>query len=422
MNDKEQSLVPELRFPGFEGKWELKAISEVLFERNEQFPEDDEYPLMAFVSKIGVTPKGEKYDRGALVKDAKSKKYKRTELGDFIYSSNNLESGSIGQNSLGKACISPVYSIFGVKENVDKSFIGASLTRPQFISQMVKYRQGVVYGQWKIHESEFLKMTVLLPSFPEQQKIAECLSSLDDEIAGEQEKVEVLKLHKKGLMQQLFPQNGQTTPSKRFPGFEGEWEMKTLGEVAERCSLRNHDLSETRVLTNSATGGVVDQSAYFDRNIAVKENTDNYHIVEKDDFVYNPRVSSSAPVGPISRNKVGRGIMSPLYTIFRFKSEHIDFMEHYFNTSLWHKYLREVANVGARFDRMAISTSDFYAMPLFLPSLPEQQKIADCLSSLDDEIKAQQDKVEALKERKRGLMQKLFPKMGEYTILLTHKR
>lgn len=197
---------PRLRFPGFEGEWEEKKVSACLEERNEQFPETEDYPLMAFVAEKGVTPKGEKYDRSALVKDAANKKYKRTEFGDFIYSSNNLESGSIGFNTYGSACISPVYSIFKSKNNVDSTFIGTLLTQKRFISEMVKYRQGVVYGQWKIPEKEFLEIKISLPSISEQQKIASCLSSLDDLIAAESAKVEALKDHKKGLMQQLFPQ------------------------------------------------------------------------------------------------------------------------------------------------------------------------------------------------------------------------
>ena len=208
---------------------------------------------------------------------------------------------------------------------------------------------------------------------------------------------------------------GKLVPELRFPGFEGEWEMKRLGEIADRCNFRNKDKAETRVLTNSATEGVVDQNAYFDKDIAVKENTDNYHIVDRDDFVYNPRISTSAPVGPISRNKLGRGIMSPLYSVFRFKSENIDYLEHFFSTTLWHKYLKQVANYGARFDRMAISTEDFYAKPIFVPSLPEQQKIAECLSSVDDLIQAEADQLQALKDHKKGLMQQLFPQEGETT-------
>jgi type I restriction enzyme S subunit len=197
---------PRLRFPEFTGEWEEKSVGDCLEERNEQFSESSEYPLMAFVADKGVSPKGEKYDRSALVKDA-NKKYKRTEYGDFIYSSNNLESGSIGFNKYGSATISPVYSIFKSRNNVNPVFIGTLLTQKSFISEMVKYRQGVVYGQWKIPESEFLKIKIFIPQTPtEQEKIASSLSALDDQIAAETEKLTALKDYKKGLMQQLFPQ------------------------------------------------------------------------------------------------------------------------------------------------------------------------------------------------------------------------
>jgi len=202
-------------------------------------------------------------------------------------------------------------------------------------------------------------------------------------------------------------------PILRFPGFEGEWEVKTLGEVASKVNRRNRNLEVSRILTNSATEGVIDQEEYFDRSIAVKENTDNYHIVELDDFVYNPRISVSAPVGPISMNKVGRGIMSPLYTIFKFHSGHIPFFEQYFKTNIWHSYLKGIANFGARFDRMNITTEGFFNMPLLIPSLAEQQKIASCLSEMDETISVQEKKVEALKAHKQGLMQRLFPCNGE---------
>lgn len=139
--------IPQLRFPGFTGEWTKYKLGECFDERNEQSPESSDYPLMAFIAGKGVAAKGEKYDRSALVKDASNKKYKRTELGDFIYSSNNLESGSIGLNRYGKACISPVYSIFKAKKGFDPYFIGPILTQKSFISEMIKYRQGVVYGQ-----------------------------------------------------------------------------------------------------------------------------------------------------------------------------------------------------------------------------------------------------------------------------------
>jgi len=209
--------------------------------------------------------------------------------------------------------------------------------------------------------------------------------------------------------------NNSNTPRLRFPGFTGEWEEKKLGDLANKQNKRNRNLEVSRVLTNSANAGVVEQSEYFDRDIAVKDNTANYHIVELEDFVYNPRISTAAPVGPISINKVGRGIMSPLYTIFRFHTGSIPFYEQYFQTTNWHPYLKSIANFGARFDRMNITSEGFFDMPLLLPTPAEQEKIASCLKAMDELIALQGQKVKALKERKRGLMQQLFPQPGETT-------
>ena len=184
--------------------WEEKKLSDVLKERNMQTPISGEYPLMAFVAYKGVAPKGDRYNREFLVSDAKSKKYKQTQLGDFIYSSNNLETGSIGLNLYGSASISPVYSIFETRDGYSHQFLGTYLTRKKFIYQMVRYRQGVVYGQWRIHESEFLKIEEKFPCTWEQQKIAAFLATLDDKIITEKSKLTATKQFKKALLQRMF--------------------------------------------------------------------------------------------------------------------------------------------------------------------------------------------------------------------------
>lgn len=160
--------------------WEQRKVGELLIERNEQAPMNEEYPLMAFIANEGVAPKGERYDRSSLVTDTENKLYKRTEFGDFIYSSNNLETGSIGLNKYGKACISPVYSVFHPTGIADSNFLGRRLVRKDFINSMVKWRQGVIYGQWRIHESDFLKIDIPVPSVEEQRQIGTFLDYLDN--------------------------------------------------------------------------------------------------------------------------------------------------------------------------------------------------------------------------------------------------
>ena len=196
--------VPEIRFSGFTADWEQRKVGELLEERNEQAPMSADYPLMAFIANHGVAPKGERYDRSALVNDETGKKYKRTEFGDFIYSSNNLETGSIGLNKYGNACISPVYSIFKSTGKAELDFLGRRFLKKDFINEMVKWRQGVVYGQWKIHETDFMKIQVTIPNMEEQKEIGQYFDYLDHLITLHQHKCEELQNIKKFMLQNMF--------------------------------------------------------------------------------------------------------------------------------------------------------------------------------------------------------------------------
>ncbi|MYB36912.1 MAG: restriction endonuclease subunit S [Gammaproteobacteria bacterium] len=202
-------------------------------------------------------------------------------------------------------------------------------------------------------------------------------------------------------------------PKLRFAEFldEPPWERLPLRKLAKRIIQRNFRGANLKALTNSAEHGVVDQREYFDKGIAT--NTDNYFIVEAGDYVYNPRSSAIAPVGPISKNEIGTGVVSPIYTVFRFRSDDNGFFAHYFRSSHWHGYMRRVSNTGARHDRLSITNDDLMRMPIPTPMLREQRKIADCLDSLDDLITAEGRKIDALRKHKQGLMQQLFPKPGE---------
>jgi type I restriction enzyme S subunit len=195
--------VPMVRFSGFSGDWEVRKLGEMLIERNEQIEESEEYPLMSFVGNVGVVPKGEQYDRSFLVKDS-GKKYKKTELNDFIYSSNNLETGSIGFNNTGNAVISPVYSIFFSNSDSESQFVGLLSKSKDFINKMIHYRQGVMYGQWRIHEKDFLKIKILSPSIAEQNRIIQFFHLLDQQIAAQAQKLTQMQNLKKAYLQKMF--------------------------------------------------------------------------------------------------------------------------------------------------------------------------------------------------------------------------
>lgn len=204
-------------------------------------------------------------------------------------------------------------------------------------------------------------------------------------------------------------------PQLRFPEFldAKSWSFQTLAKLARRSTQKNTDGEVIRVLTNSAEFGVIDQRDFFDKDIATQGNLEGYYIVEDGSYVYNPRISALAPVGPISKNRIGLGVMSPLYTVFKFNDARNDFYAHYFKSTHWHQYMRQASSTGARHDRMSISNDAFMSLPLPVSTPDEQQKISDCLSSLDELIIAETLRLDALKLYKKSLMQQLFPRVGE---------
>lgn len=205
-------------------------------------------------------------------------------------------------------------------------------------------------------------------------------------------------------------------PKLRFPGFTEDWEQRKLSDISTKVTTKNVDVHYTETLTNSAEQGIISQVDFFDKEISNKDNINGYYIVENNDFIYNPRISILAPVGPINRNKLNRtGIMSPLYTVFRASKVDLGFLEWYFQSNHWHRYMKLNGDSGARADRIAIKDSTFFEMPIKTPvNIKEQVLIGETLEKFNQYITLHQRKLENLKLKKKALLQKLFPKNGEY--------
>ena len=183
--------------------WEECTIGDFLASKSIKQLPTEEAPLMAFTATGGVCDKGERYDRGFLVKDASTKLYKRTDYGDFIYSSNNLDVGSIGLNLYGSAVISDVYEIFSIN-GADPWFISEVIQQKPIMRDILKYRQGCLYGQYRIYAEDFLSVKIRIPSLPLQSKIGTLISQVESKILAEQGLLDNLEKCKAALLQMMF--------------------------------------------------------------------------------------------------------------------------------------------------------------------------------------------------------------------------
>ena len=186
-----------------------------------------------------------------------------------------------------------------------------------------------------------------------------------------------------------------------------------LKDIAEKKTTKNIDGLVTETFTNSAENGIISQSDFFDRTITNEKNISGYFIVEPDDFVYNPRISTFAPVGPINRNKLGRsGVMSPLYLVFHTHDVEPEYLEWYFKSNTWHQFMRDNGNTGARSDRFSISDAEFFNMPIPIPPVKVQKAIAKTLTTLDTKVTLEKNEVEKFQNLKSAMLTKMFPKKG----------
>ncbi len=206
--------------------------------------------------------------------------------------------------------------------------------------------------------------------------------------------------------------NTQTknVPELRFPGFEGEWEEKQLGDLTDRVIRKNKNLESKKPLTISGQLGLIDQTEYFSKSVSSK-NLENYTLIKNGEFAYNKSYSNGYPLGAIKRlTRYDSGVLSSLYICFSIKSEMSkDFMEAYFDSTHWYREVSGIAVEGARnHGLLNVSVNDFFTILIKYPSLEEQQKIGKFFSKLDRQIELEEQKLELLQQQKKCYIQKIF--------------
>lgn len=315
--------------------------------------------------------------------------YGVVQTGDVVYTKSPLNSNPYGiiKTNKGKpGIVSTLYAVYHPKENAFSDFIQVYFEQH---ARMNNYMHPLVNkgakNDMKVSAENALTGPVCFPSRIEQESISAFFSVLDN----------LITLHQRQPFLHSTPEISLTV-QLIHPFYTSSWEQRKLSEIADKVTEKNAGLQYVETFTNSAEFGIISQRDFFDHDIAKLGSLDGYYIVKNEDFVYNPRISTSAPVGPINRNKLGRtGVMSPLYTVFRPHDVDTTYLEHFFKCAYWHSFMNFNGDSGARSDRFSIKDDVFFQMPIPLPYIDEQRKIGELLTRLDHLITLHQRKGKA---------------------------
>ncbi len=398
-----RGLVPKLRFPEFReaGEWEVDELGTVAVFVNEKIPVE-QVALENYVSTENILQ-----DFGGVARASKLPTMgtvTRFRLLDTLVSNIRpyLKKVWVADKEGGA---SNDVIVIRAKQRLLPQYFSFLLKNDTFIDYVMTSAKGVKMPRGDIGSMK--AYPALYPTKPEQQKIADCLASLDERITLETQKLDTLKTHKKGLMQQLFPAEGETLPKLRFPEFRdaGEWVEKLLGSSIEEFREKSTVQDEFEVLT-SARSGLVRQREYYDNDRITERDNIGFNIVPPNYLTYRSR--SDDRQFYFNENDLGiTGIVSTYYPVFRVLEGSNKFF-----VELLACYSTIVGKHSVGTSQTVLSLNELRRIKLPIPKEAEQQKIADCLASLDDHITAQTQKLAALKTHKKGLMQQLFPFVG----------
>ena len=409
-----ENLIPELRFTEFgnEGKWEVESLGEIAEIVTGSTPSTSE-PLYYNGTKLFVSPADINVNRyvsqtKTTLSDIGFSKTRKIKANSVLFVCIGSTIGKVAQNKFECATNQQLNSLIPYDGN-SSDFLYSIL---DFNSTNIASIAGN-HAVPLINKTSFSAIKLNFPpTFKEQQKIASCLSSLDEVIAAHTQKLVLLKDHKKGLMQNLFPQEGETIPKYRFKEFEndGDWEVKSLGEIAEIVTGSTPSTSEplyyngTKLFVSPADINVnryVSQTKTtlsdigFSKTRKIKANSVLF-------------VCIGSTIGKVAQNKFECATNQQLNSLIPYDGNSSDFLYSIldFNST-------NIASIAGNHAVPLINKTSFSAIKLnFPPTFKEQQKIASCLSSLDAIITEQTEKIEQLKLHKKGLMQGLFPKIN----------
>ena len=424
--EKKRQLMPKLRFPEFRDRpaWQEKKLHKIAKSVSDKAADSDANKTLTLSSEYGIVPQNEYFGKKIAGKNVD--RYTKIVLNDFVYNDRTTKLSTYGTikrlSQYESGIVSPIYKCFRFNYEENPVFWEWYFESGFHDAQLHNLvNEGARAGRFNISINKFLSTSVWLPEPSEQQKIAGFLSSLDELIAAQSQKLDTLKAYKKGLMQQLFPAEGETLPRLRFPEFRDapEWDEKRFGVLLKISSGKGFEASE---YSNIGIRLLQIENVGYGK-IKWNENTnflpENY--AEKyPELVLREGDIVLALNRPVTNNELKIAKLkkydepSVLYQRVGKVEKISDSIADNFVFHTCEKFVRNFVikqSIGS--DQPFISLMELYKQIIPIPSPPEQQKIAGCLSSLDELIAAQSQKIDALKIHKKGLMQQLFPSLDE---------
>jgi len=350
----------------------------------------------------GFIMQSEKYSRDNAGQSLK--KYILLKKGELAYNhgaSKAKQYGCCYELTENEARIPYVYHCFKISGTEHTPYVATALNNPKIDRQLKRLVSSSVRmdGLLNISFDDYMSVILHLPSLKEQTHIADFLKKLDERITAQEKLVASLKKYKRGVMQSIFRHSTQ----------EG-WKTVKLGEIFKKVSRRNTNGDIKNVITNSAEYGLIPQRDFFDKDIAVDGNTSNYYVIEEGDFVYNPRKSNTAPYGPFNRYTLKeKGIISPLYTCLVLQEDiNPAYLAWYFKSDAWYRYIYDNGSQGVRHDRVSMTDDLLMGIPVSVPTVSKQKKVAEILDAVEYRLSAAQGEYDTLVKLKNGFMQQLF--------------
>ena len=396
-----------MRFPGFEGAWSAEYFDDVAtgFEYGLNAAAVDFDGVHKYIRITDIDDTSHKFIGSPVVSPAGEidEKY-RVRPNDILLARTGASTGKsyLYDSSDGELYFAGFLIRASVKPEYDARFVFYSTCTPPYRRwvNMISMRS----GQPGINADEYSRYNLNIPTHSEQVQIGTFLALLDSKITDQHKLVELLKKHKRGVIEQIF---GRRLDMGEDPE---KWNVVELRDLFLKVARRNRDGKVKNVITNSAEFGLIPQRDFFDKSIAVDGNTDGYYVIRTGDFVYNPRKSTTAPFGPFNRyTGTEDGIISPLYTCLVPKGKaNPEYLAWYFRSTAWHRYVYDNGSQGARHDRVNMTDDLLFGIPVLLPPIAVQERIANGLNAIDARWSSANKVLAHLEKMKRGLLQQLF--------------